>query len=243
MKKYIAEFIGTFILVFVGTAAAVFGGGAAAGSIVSLVGIALAFGLAVMMAAYSIGTISGAHLNPAVSIAMFVNKRMDMTDLIGYIIAQVVGAFAGSLTLLALVNSAGGDTKALGQNLYGADAMINVGATGAFIVEAVLTFIFVLVIMTVTSPARGNDSLAGLVIGLTLTGLHFVGVPVTGMSVNPARSLAPAVLVQGTALSQIWLFILAPIVGGILAAIVAKSLLGTEVDPGDQDLDLDLSKN
>ena len=221
MKKYIAEFIGTFILVYIGTGAAVLGGGATGP--VGLTGVALAFGLTIIAAAYSIGTLSGAHLNPAVSIAMFVNKRINSTDLAGYIIAQILGAFVGSLSLLGIVSSAGLDTKILGQN--STDVL---GNGGSFLVETILTFLFVLVIMTVTSAKKGNASLAGIVIGLTLTMIHFVGIPLTGMSANPARSLAPALLVGGDALSQVWVFILAPIVGAVLAALVAKSLLGTE---------------
>ncbi|MFV0561408.1 MAG: MIP/aquaporin family protein [Enterococcus sp.] len=220
MKKGIAEFIGTYILVFVGTGAAVLGGGADG---VGIAGIALAFGLTIVAAAYSIGTVSGAHLNPAVSIAMWFNKRISATELIYYIVGQIIGAFAASLTLKGLLESASKTTSNLGQNIY-----TGIGVGGALSVEIILTFIFVLVIMTVTSPTKGNPKLAGLIIGLTLTLIHFVGIPLTGMSANPARSLAPAVLVGGTALDQLWLFIVAPIIGGILAALVAKFLLATE---------------
>ncbi|GEK37669.1 aquaporin [Enterococcus thailandicus] len=222
MKKGIAEFIGTYILVFVGTGAAVLGGGAE--GIVGIAGIALAFGLTIVAAAYSIGTVSGAHLNPAVSIAMWMNKRISVTELVYYIVGQVVGAFAASLTLSGLLDSAGKSVENLGQNVF------EMGTVGALSVEIILTFIFVLVIMTVTSQTKGNSSLAGLVIGLSLTLIHFVGIPLTGMSANPARSLAPAVLVGGQALEQVWVFIVAPIVGGILAALVAKYLLNTEND-------------
>ncbi|MPN06980.1 Aquaporin Z [bioreactor metagenome] len=155
---------------------------------------------------------------------MWMNKRISVTELVYYIVGQVVGAFAASLTLSGLLDSAGKSVENLGQNVF------EMGTVGALSVEIILTFIFVLVIMTVTSQTKGNSSLAGLVIGLSLTLIHFVGIPLTGMSANPARSLAPAVLVGGQALEQVWVFIVAPIVGGILAALVAKYLLNTEND-------------
>ncbi|AND80407.1 MIP/aquaporin family protein [Streptococcus pantholopis] len=220
MKKFFAELIGTFILVFVGTSAAVFGGGLAG---IGITGIALAFGLTIVASAYSIGTVSGAHLNPAVSIAMFINKRISSKDLLIYICAQIVGAFLGTLALEGLIANIGVVTDNLGQNLFN-----GVDAAGAFLVETILTFIFVLVIVTVTSAKKGNAKLAGLIIGLTLTLIHFVGIPLTGMSANPARSLAPAVLAGGDALSQLWVFILAPILGAVLAALVGRYLIGTE---------------
>lgn len=218
MKKFFAELIGTFVLVFLGTGAAVLGGGA--DSVVGFSAIALAFGLTIVASAYSIGTVSGAHLNPAVSIAMYLNKRIDGKNLGIYTLGQVVGAVFGSLALLTIT----GNNSALGQNVVADGYSLFTG----FLVEVILTFIFILVILTVTSDKKGNSNLAGLVIGLTLTLIHFVGIPVTGMSANPARSLAPALLVGGEALSQVWIFILAPIVGGVLAALVAKTLLDTE---------------
>lgn len=218
MKKFIAEFIGTFMLVFLGTGAAVLGGGAS--EVIGFASIGLVFGLIIVAAAYSIGTVSGAHLNPAVSIAMFINKRLEAKELVSYIVAQMLGAVVGSVGLLLLT----GDNTALGQNLV-ADGY---SAMAGFLVETVLTFVFVLVIVTVTSAKKGNAGLAGLVIGLTLTMIHFVGIPVTGMSANPARSLAPALFVGGEALSQVWIFILAPIAGAVLAALVANYFLDTE---------------
>ncbi|AXQ79754.1 aquaporin [Streptococcus chenjunshii] len=220
MKKFFAELIGTFILVFVGTSAAVFGGGSAG---IGITGIALAFGLTIVASAYSIGTVSGAHLNPAVSIALFINKRINSKDLLIYICAQIIGALLGSFTLQVLIANIGVVTDNLGQNLFN-----GVNAVGAFLVETILTFIFVLVIVTVTSAKKGNANLAGLIIGLTLTLIHFVGIPLTGMSANPARSLAPALLTGGDALGQLWVFILAPILGAVLAALVGRYLLGTE---------------
>ncbi|MFD0704931.1 MIP/aquaporin family protein [Alloscardovia venturai] len=221
MKKFFAELIGTFVLVFAGTGSVVFGG-----KTIGHAGIALAFGLAIVAAAYSIGTISGAHLNPAVSIAMFANKRLDGKNLAIYLVAQVIGAFLASALLFFLAANSGMNiTKVgLGQN----DLAVGVTPLGGFIFELIATFIFVLVILTVTSESKGNAHLAGLVIGLTLTLLILVGLNVTGLSVNPARSLAPAVFVGGSALRNVWIFILAPIVGGLLAAPVAERLIGTE---------------
>lgn len=217
MKKFTAELIGTFILVFVGTGAVVFGNGTEG---LGHLGIALAFGLSIVAAAYSIGTISGAHLNPAVSVAMFVNKRMDAKELVNYIVAQVIGAIIASAAIFFL---AGGADSGLGSNAY-----TEVSTAGAFIFELITSFIFILVIVTVTSATKGNGKIAGLVIGLTLTAMILVGLNITGLSINPARSLAPALFVGGKALAQLWVFIVAPIVGGILAALVGKNLLDTE---------------
>ena len=221
MKKFVAELIGTFMLVFIGTGAVVFGNGVEG---LGHLGIALAFGLAIVVAAFSIGTVSGAHLNPAVSIAMFVNKRLSSSELVNYILGQVVGAFLASGSVLFLLVNSGMSTASLGEN-----ALANgVTVFGGFLFEVIATFLFVLVIMTVTSASKGNGAIAGLVIGLSLTALILAGLNVTGLSVNPARSLAPALFVGGAALQQVWIFILAPIVGGVLAALVAKNFLGTE---------------
>ena len=211
MKKFFAEVIGTFMLVFIGTGAVVFGNGTEG---LGHLGIALAFGLSIVAAAYSIGTVSGAHLNPAVSIAMFVNKRLSSKDLVNYIVAQVV----------FLLSNSGMSTASLGENALAK----GVTPLGGFLFEVIASFIFILVIMTVTSASKGNGKIAGLVIGLSLTLIILVGLNITGLSVNPARSLAPALFVGGAALQQLWIFILAPIVGGILAALVAKNLLDTE---------------
>ncbi|OEG16525.1 aquaporin [Enterococcus quebecensis] len=220
MKKAIAECLGTFILVFFGTATAVLGNGMEG---IGTTGIALAFGLTIIAAAYSIGTVSGAHLNPAVSLGMWVNKRISTMELIYYIVGQIVGGLIASFALLSILNASGKETINLGQNAFG-----DLSAVGALTVEIILTFIFVLVIMTVTSAKKGNAKLAGVVIGLTLTMVHLVGIPLTGTSVNPARSLAPAIFVGGEALSQVWVFIVAPLIGGLLAALVGKYLLDTE---------------
>lgn len=219
-KKFFAELIGTFMLVFIGTGAVVFGNGLEG---IGHLGIALAFGLSIVAAAYSIGTVSGAHLNPAVSLAMLVNKRMNTQELVTYVIAQVIGALLASASLSFFLTSSGQAVTSLGENGFS-----HVSAMGAFLFEVIATFIFVLVIVTVTSASKGNGKIAGLVIGLSLTTLILLGLNVTGLSVNPARSLAPALLLGGTALSQVWVFILAPLVGGFLAALVGQHLLETE---------------
>lgn len=219
IKKAIAECIGTFVLVLFGTGTAVIGGGVEG---IGILGIAMAFGLSIVAMAYSIGTISGCHVNPAVSIAMFINKRMTAKELAYYVIAQILGALLGTVTLVTILKSSGMTLSNLGQNSFG-----NLGASGSFLVEFVLTFVFILVIMAVTGK-KGITNLAGIVIGLTLVLVHLLGISLTGTSVNPARSLAPALFVGGEAISQLWVFIIAPILGGIAAAMVGKSLLNTE---------------
>ncbi|MBJ8027490.1 aquaporin [Bacillus cereus group sp. N21] len=219
LKKGIAEFIGTFVLVLFGTGTAVLGGGIEG---IGTLGIAMAFGLSIVAMAYSIGTISGCHVNPAVSIAMFVNKRMNAMELSYYLLAQVLGGLLGTATLVTILKSSNMSLDNLGQNAFG-----NFGLSGSFLVEFVLTFVFILVIIAVTGK-KGNAQLAGLVIGFTLVLVHLLGIPLTGTSVNPARSLAPALFAGGEAVSQLWVFIVAPILGGIVAAIVGKFVLNTE---------------
>ena len=201
MKKYLAECLGTFVLVFVACGVAGQTGGA--------LGVtSAAFGLVIVAMAYSIGNVSGCHINPAVSIAMLCAKKMTMKDFIGYVVAQFVGAIAGAGVLQLVVK----DTTKLGTNaLYNGDAL------ASFIIEAVLTCIFVLAILGVTSK-KENSNIAGLVIGGALTLVHLLGINFTGTSVNPARSFGPA-LIAGN-LSGIWVFLLAPLVGGILAAVI-----------------------
>ena len=201
LKKYVAEFIGTFVLVLVACGVAGQTGG-------SLVETSLAFGLVIVAMAYSIGNVSGCHINPAVSIAMLCAKKMSLKDFIGYVVAQFLGAIAGAAVLQGIVR----DTTKLGTNaLYNGSAMISL------IIEVILTFIFVLAILGVTSK-KEYGSVAGLVIGGALTLVHLLGLNFTGTSVNPARSFGPA-LIAGN-LSGIWVFLLAPLVGGILAALV-----------------------
>ena len=224
MKKYLCEFVGTLVLVLFGCGAAAIGG---AQDLISNVGVALAFGLAIVAMAYAIGGVSGCHVNPAVSLAMLINKKISLKDFCFYVIAQILGAFAGIGLLLVIKHNAGLDTSILGANGYGELSGINVGIGGAITAEIILTFVFVLTILGVTSDKK-FDSIAGLVIGLTLTFVHILGIPVTGTSVNPARSLAPAVLVGGQALSQVWVFIVAPLVGAALAAYFFKFAVKNE---------------
>lgn len=219
LKKAIAEFIGTFVLVLFGTGVAVIGGGIEG---IGTLGIAMAFGLSIVAMAYSIGTISGCHINPAVSIAMFINKRMNGMELSYYLLAQILGGLLGTATLVTILRSAKLPLDNLGQNSFG-----TLGLSGAFLVEFILTFVFVLVIVAVTGK-KGSSSLAGLVIGFTLVLIHLLGIPLTGTSVNPARSIAPALFAGGEAISQLWVFIVAPIFGGIVAAVVGKFILNTE---------------
>ncbi|MEC5240604.1 aquaporin [Bacillus mycoides] len=219
LKKAIAEFIGTFVLVLFGTGVAVIGGGIEG---IGTLGIAMAFGLSIVAMAYSIGTISGCHINPAVSIAMFINKRMNAMELSYYLLAQILGGLLGTATLVTILRSAKLPLDNLGQNSFG-----TLGLSGAFLVEFILTFVFVLVIVAVTGK-KGSSSLAGLVIGFTLVLIHLLGIPLTGTSVNPARSIAPALFAGGEAISQLWVFIVAPIFGGIIAAVVGKFILNTE---------------
>ncbi|GGI13949.1 aquaporin [Galliscardovia ingluviei] len=226
-RKYLAEFIGTLILVTLGCGTVVganalvdqleLGGSALA---VSSVIIALAFGISIIIAAYSVGNISGAHLNPAVSLAMLIDGRLSVTDFIGYVIAQVLGATAAAGLLVAFT----GSNASLGTNGYGEASALGTNMGQAFLVETVLTFFFVLVILGVTAKAEFSK-IAGLVIGISLMAVVLTGLPFTGTSVNPARSLGPALLAGGTALAQVWLFIVAPLVGGALAALVHRALV------------------
>ena len=213
IKKYIAEFIGTFVLVLFacGTAAVV---GCSAENGTGYLLTALAFGLVIVAMAYSIGNVSGCHINPAVSIAMLVSGKLSIADFIGYIVAQFAGATAGAAVLMALVGKESG---------LGANALYNGSIGLSILVEIILTFVFVIAILGVTSKIE-NSSVAGIVIGLTLTLVHILGISFTGTSVNPARSFGPAILLGGDALSCVWVFIVAPLVGGVLAALVYKFL-------------------
>ena len=209
MRKYIAEGVGTMLLTLVACGIAVTSG-------VDLVATSLAFGLVIVAAAYSIGNVSGCHINPAVSVALTVAGKMEVKECIRYIIAQIIGAFVGSL-LLALVL---GGFSALGANGLVGNTTIWI----ALVVEVILTFIFTTTILGVTDK-KENGHVTGIVIGLTLVLVHLFGLPFTGTSVNPARSLAPAVLQGGSALANVWIFIVAPIVGAILAGLFYKYVL------------------
>ena len=216
MKKYISEFIGTLVLVLFGCGIAVVSGG-------DLVATSLAFGLAIVACAYVIGNISGCHVNPAVSLAMLINKKLSFKDFIFYVISQVLGALAGTAILYVILKNTSIGVDALGANGYGTLSATNITLIGALIVECVLTFVFIYTILGVTSD-ENKSSVAGIVIGLTLTFVHLIGIRLTGTSVNPARSLAPALFLGGEALKQVWVFIVAPFVGSALASFVYKYL-------------------
>lgn len=225
MKKIIAELIGTFSLVLFGCGAAVVSGISMTGpSGIGLLGISFAFGLSVVAMAYAIGGISGCHINPAITIAMLVAGKLKAGEAIQYIIGQVIGATLAAAVLMVILKGAPGFEMgewALGANGWGEGYLGEYNMTSAFITEAVLTFLFLFVIFATTSK-WGNSTMAGLAIGLTLVLIHLVAIPITGTSVNPARSFGPAIFAQGKALSQLWLFIAAPIAGGVLAALVWK---------------------
>ena len=209
MKKYIAEFIGTMVLVLFGTGIAVLSGG-------NLLVTSLAFGLSIVAMAYVIGDVSGCHLNPAVSLAMLLQKKQTPKDFCFYVLAQVLGALAGTTILFAILSETNMGTMALGANGFGELSTTNISLLGALITEVVLTFVFIYTILGVTSDEK-YSKVAGIVIGLSLTFVHLLGIPLTGTSVNPARSLAPAIFTGGLALQQVWLFIVAPLVGSVIA--------------------------
>jgi len=220
-KKYIAELLGTFVLVFIGTGSAV-----VAGTYIGFLGIALAFGLSVLVMVYAIGPISGCHINPAITIAMLAGGKISARDAAAYIIVQCVGAVLASVVLLSIMTGHPGYDLAangLGQNGYGVASPANYSMISGFVAEVVLTFIFLLVIFGATS-SKVPAGFAGIPIGLSLAIIHMVGIPITGTSVNPARSLGPALVVGGTALAQLWLFIVAPVIGALIAALVWKYL-------------------
>ena len=216
MKKYFAEFLGTLVLVLFGTGIAVVSGG-------NLVATALAFGLAIIAEAYVIGDISGCHVNPAVSLAMLISNKMDKKDFVYYVVFQILGAIVGSIMLFAILSGTTFGTAELGVNGYGVLSSSEISIVGALVTEIVLTCVFVYTILGVTSDKK-YSSVAGIVIGLTLTFVHLLGIKLTGTSVNPARSLAPALVVGGTALKQVWLFIVGPLLGGVLAACIYNFL-------------------
>lgn len=215
MKKYIAEVIGTFTLVFFGCATVIF-----MVDQVGLLGVSFAFGLSVVAMAYSIGHISGAHLNPAVSFGVLVAGRMSMSDFIGYVIAQIAGGILAALVLLLIAKGkVDGFDPSAG---FAANGWSGYSMTSAFIFEVVATAIFLTVILGATQDGA-PASMAGLIIGLTLVMIHIAGIMVSGSSVNPARSIGPALIQGGEALSQLWLYIVAPMIGGAIGGILHKS--------------------
>ncbi|SLN20920.1 Aquaporin Z 2 [Roseovarius albus] len=220
MKKQIAEFIGTFTLVLLGCGAAVI-----AGDLIGFAGISLAFGLALIGMAYGIGPVSGCHINPAVSLGAVAAGRMEMGEAVSYIIAQVAGAIVAALVLMAIASGTEAYSVAengLGQNGWGAGYNGEYSMMAALVFEIVATFLFMVVILGSTG-ASAPAGFAGLAIGLALVVIHLVGINVTGVSVNPARSIGPALFVGGTALSQLWLFIVAPIIGAVAAGLLFRS--------------------
>lgn len=226
MKKYVAEFIGTAVLVIVGCGTAMLVGCDAAnggGYILT----ALAFGLSIVAMAYSIGNISGCHINPAVSLAFYIRGGLTLNDFIGYVVAQVLGAIAGS-AILAAIFGIGGVTDMTGG--FGSNGLsgVNGNVLAGLLVEIVLTFIFVTAILGVTSSKAGHGSFGGLVIGLTLVLVHILGIGLTGTSVNPARSIGPAIFAalsgNFSPLGSLWVFIVGPLAGAALAAVVYSYL-------------------
>jgi aquaporin Z len=225
MRRFAAELLGTGLLVFFGVGVATlnfgfkFDGGSIAAGVVAT---ALAFGLVLLALAYVLGPISGCHVNPAVTMGALLARRISLIEAAGYWIAQFIGGILGALLLWGMFSTSPlyhRSVTGLGTNGWGAASAIHIGAGGAFLAEVVLTALFVFVVLGVTGKL-GNTATAGVVIGLSLTVVHLIGIPITGTSVNPARSLGPALVVGGTALSQVWLFIVAPLVGGAVAAVL-----------------------
>ncbi|MEL6361588.1 MAG: aquaporin Z [Pseudomonadota bacterium] len=226
MKKLIAEFIGTFTLVLFGCGSAVLAGGE-----VGQLGISFAFGLAIVAMAYGIGPVSGCHVNPAVSFGAFLAGRLSINDLAGYAVAQIAGAIAGAGVLLIIASGTAGydlATNGLGQNGWGPGYLGEYSLAAAFLFEVIMTALFLIVILGSTDK-NAPAQFAGLAIGLTLVVIHIVGIQVTGVSVNPARSIGPAIFVGGQAMGQIWLFIVAPLIGAAIAGgLFRTGLLGSD---------------
>lgn len=224
-NKFFAELFGTFVLVLGGCGTAIF-----AGRAFGFLGVAIAFGLTVVAMAYGIGHISGAHLNPAVSFGVWANGRMTLKDMLVYWCAQIVGAIIAAAIIFAIVktgniepgnyaaNDFGDDLAACGENYW------NISMGGAFLVEAVMTFVFLMVILGATDDKHGNGNFAGLAIGLTLILIHLISIPLTNTSVNPARSISQAIFAGGSALTHLWVFIVAPLVGAGLAGLCYKAI-------------------
>ena len=219
-RRYLAEFIGTALLVVGGVGTAVLAPKAGP------IGIALAFGLTLLVLAYALGPISGCHINPAVTLGMTLAGRLPVVDAIGYVVAQVVGGVAGTAVVYAVASDRAGyhlSDAGIGANGWGSASTGGYGATAALIVELVLTFVLVYTVLTVTATPE-TAAVAGIPIGLALLVAHLIAVPIDGTSVNPARSIGPALFTGGQALSQLWLFIVFPLAGGLVAAAVYRFL-------------------
>jgi aquaporin Z len=235
-RKLIIEAIGTFFLVFfaVGVATLSFGFKFAGASVsAGVVTTALAFGLVLLALAYTLGPITGCHINPAVTMGFFVSRRMPLNEAIGYWVAQFVGGIAGALVLWGIFSASpiySRKRTGLGADGYGPLSMVHINTAGAFGAEVILTFLFVFVVLQATSKLTA-PGFAGMALGLALTVVHLIGIPLTGTSVNPARSLGPALVVGGLALSQVWLFIIAPLVGGVVAALLYRYVFAEENAP------------
>lgn len=214
-KKFLAELIGTMVLVLMGCGAAVMNGGAT--SVSAVLTIAFGFGLSVIAMAYAIGPISGCHINPAITVGVWLSGRMSASEAWVYILAQVIGGVLGSIVLWTITTTMG--LEGTGANGFGESHLV-----GALIAESFFTFIFVLVVLGVTDGKNTAPSFAGLTIGLTLVLVHIVCIPLTGTSVNPARSIGPALFAGGVALEQLWVFIIAPLIGAVVATFVWKMI-------------------
>jgi aquaporin Z len=227
MKRYIAELIGTFVLVFGGCGSAVL-----AGSRIGYLGVALAFGLSLLAMVYVIGPISGCHINPAVTLGLLITKKMNRKFAAGYIIAQIIGAIiaAGAVLLIAKGIAGGFDAAASGfaANGYGEHSPAGYNLPSAFLAEVILTFFLVFTVLGATD-AQAPIGFAGIAIGLALTLIHLIGIPITNTSVNPARSIGPAIFVGGWALRQLWLFIVAPCIGALVAAAAYLAIRTTTI--------------
>jgi aquaporin Z len=226
-KKAIAEFIGTFWLVLGGCGSAVLAANYVSEPFIGigLVGVSLAFGLTVLTIAYALGRISGAHLNPAVTIGLWAGGRVEPSTVLPYVAAQILGGIAGAGILYIIATGNGSTIGDFAANGYGEHSPGKYDLLSAFVCEFVMTFIFIIVIMGVTEKDRAREAFAGIAIGLCLTLIHLISIPVTNTSVNPARSISQAVFVQGWALQQVWLFIAAPILGAIAGGILYKMVL------------------
>ncbi len=224
IKKLTAEFIGTFWLVLGGCGSAVLAAGFP-GLGIGFVGVAIAFGLTVLTIVYALGHVSGAHLNPAVSVGLWLGRRFDGKEVLPYIAAQVVGGIVAAAVLYVIVAASGGHIGNFAANGYGDHSPGHFGLVSALVTELVMTFMFITVIMGATDE-RAPRALAGVAIGLALTLIHLISIPVTNTSVNPARSISQAIFVGGWALGQVWLFIVVPVVGGGLAGLVYRLAFG-----------------
>lgn len=218
VKKYLSEAIGTFVLVFFGCGTAIFSG--------SVVAISLAFGLSIIVMAYSVAKVSGCHLNPAVSFALYLDGKMSLNDFIGYVISQIAGAFVASGMLVVICKSTDvySDIKNYGANAFGSHSACDINWFGALIVEIILTLVFVLLFLAVTENEKTSEH-AGLFIGLGLIFVHLIGIPLTGTSVNPARSIGPAIFSGGDYILQLWVFIIGPMIGALLATVLNRFLI------------------